>query len=79
MKKYTNKSDKLRAIRFEDGDAQFLMRGQSITTDKKVIHLQEGIRVVDIEVQKAVSTNTRKKVEKKVEDGNEETKTNEKE
>lgn len=64
MKKYTNKSDKLRSIRFEDGDAQFLMRGQSITTDKVVVHLQEGIKVTDI--QKTNSTLTSRKKEDEV-------------
>lgn len=63
MKKYINKSDKLRSIRFDDNEAQFLMRGQSITTDKKVIHIQEGIVVKDVEVQKPQTATTRKKVD----------------
>ena len=48
MKKYVNKSTTLKVVEFEDGDAQFLMRGQSIVTDKKVKKIQEGIVVKDV-------------------------------
>jgi hypothetical protein len=48
MKKYVNKSATLKVVEFEDGDAQFLMRGQSIVTDKKVKKIQEGIVVKDV-------------------------------
>lgn len=52
MKKYTNKTSELRSIVFSDGSAQFLMRGQSITTDKEVKKVQAGITVVDVAVSK---------------------------
>jgi hypothetical protein len=48
MKKYINKSGELRCITFADGSAQFLMRGQSITTDKEVKKVQVGIVVKDV-------------------------------
>lgn len=47
MKKFTNKSNQLRTVYFRDGSAQFLMRGQSIVTDKEVDHFQDGIKVTD--------------------------------
>lgn len=48
MKKFTNMNNELRVVRFEDGNSQFLMRGQSVQSDKKVSHVQEGIRVTDV-------------------------------
>jgi len=45
MKKYTNIKNRLGVVRFEDGTSQFLMRGQSIETDKKVKQMDESIRV----------------------------------
>ena len=56
MKKYLNKTTSLKVVEFEDGDAQFLMRGQSIVTDKKVKKIQEGIVVKDV-----VPTQSKKK------------------
>ena len=56
MKKYVNKTTSLKVVEFEDGDAQFLMRGQSIVTDKKVKKIQEGIVVKDV-----VPTQSKKK------------------
>lgn len=51
MKKYTNITDKLRAITFEDGTAQFLMRGQSFTTDKVVVVVDNGIKVTEVKLR----------------------------
>lgn len=53
MKKFTNMSNELRVVRFEDGNSQFLMRGQSIQSDKKVKHVQDGIRVSDVSKPRA--------------------------
>lgn len=62
MKKFTNKSNQLRTVYFADGSAQFLMRGQSITSDKEYTSVQEGIKVSD-----AVSVAS-KKIAKKSEE-----------
>jgi len=59
MVKYGNKSREMRTIYFEDGSAQFLMRGQTIETSKKVKRIQEGI--VIIESQKASPKRTSNK------------------
>lgn len=63
MKKYTNMTSKLRTIEFTDGSAQFLMRGQSINTDKEVKSFQEGIKVAEVVTVKASKPkpSTRKK------------------
>lgn len=63
MKKYTNMTDKMRTIEYVDGSAQFLMRGQSIKTDKEVKSLQEGIKESVVTTVKAskLKTSTRKK------------------
>ena len=65
MKKFTNKSNQLRTVYFADGSAQFLMRGQSITSDKEYASVQEGIKVSDAVVS-AVSKKTTKKAEETV-------------
>lgn len=44
MIKYTNMTSELRCIRFTDGTAQFLGRGESIESDKKTKVVQVGIR-----------------------------------
>lgn len=64
MKKFTNKSNQLRTVYFADGSAQFLMRGQSITSDKEYTSVQEGIKVSD-DVSVA-SKKTTKKAEETV-------------
>ena len=64
MKKFTNKSNQLRTVYFADGSAQFLMRGQSITSDKEYTSVQEGIKVSDAVL--AVSKKTTKKSEETV-------------
>jgi hypothetical protein len=59
-------TDKLRMVTFKDKSTQFLMRGQSIVTDKEVIGVDEGIRVKDIDTkpeQKKTSTRSAKKAE----------------
>lgn len=45
MKRYTNHSNELRAIHFEDGSTQFLFRGQSFETEAEPTRIEEGIRV----------------------------------
>jgi len=47
MKKYTNKSNEMRTVFYADGSAQFLMRGQSVTTAQEVKKIQPGIVVSD--------------------------------
>ena len=64
MKKFTNKSNQLRTVYFADGSAQFLMRGQSITSDKEYTSVQEGIKVSD--AVSAVSKKPTKKAEETV-------------
>lgn len=61
MKKFTNKSNQLRTVYFADGSAQFLMRGQSFTSDKEYTSVQEGIKVSD--VVSVASKKTTKKAE----------------
>lgn len=57
MKKYTNQTSSMKVIEYADGDAQFLMRGQSITTDKEVVKVQEGLTVRTVVLkQKNVQT-----------------------
>lgn len=57
-KKYQNRTSMMRSITFVDGSSQFLMRGQSIVTDKPVINVQPGITVKEVksavEVKKVV-------------------------
>lgn len=55
LKKYTNKTASLRSITFVDGSSQFLMRGQSVTTDKPVARVQEGVVVADVPVARTGS------------------------
>lgn len=55
MKKYTNTTHELRVVEFEDGDAQFLMRGQSFKTSKPVKKVQAGIKVEELHVQRGIS------------------------
>lgn len=47
MKKYTNMTHELRSVTFNDGTTQFLMRGQSIESDKSTKRVQAGVRVTD--------------------------------
>lgn len=54
MKKYINKCPEMRTLVFEDGSAQFLGRGHSITTDKNVKSVPQGVVVKDVEVAKPV-------------------------
>lgn len=55
MKKYTNQSQEMRFVEFVDGTAQFLFRGQSITSDKETKVVQKGIVISDV-VTKATET-----------------------
>lgn len=48
MKKYVNYTNEMRAVVFADGDAQFLFRGQKIVTDKEVVRVDEGIKVIEV-------------------------------
>lgn len=59
MKKYTNKCNEMRTVFYVDGSAQFLMRGQSVETDKEVKKVQNGIVVT--EVTEKTSSKTRQK------------------
>lgn len=52
MKKYTNKTNEMKTVIFEDGDAQFLMRGQSFKTDKPVKKVDDGVAVVELRFNK---------------------------
>lgn len=58
IKRYINKSSALRVVVFEDGSAQFLMRGQSVESDKPVKKVQEGIVVKDLPANKKKSAVT---------------------
>jgi hypothetical protein len=51
MKKYSNMSQEMRFVQFDDGDAQFLFRGQSFTSEKTAVVVQKGIRVTDVPKQ----------------------------
>lgn len=62
MKKYSNPTHRLLVVEFEDGDAQFLMSGQSFKSDKKTKKVQEGVIVRDITAPKT-STKTSEKSE----------------
>lgn len=55
MKKYTNTTHEMRVVEFEDGDAQFLMRGQSFKTNKAVKKVQSGVKVEDVHIQRGVT------------------------
>lgn len=44
MKKYVNVGETQAVIEFEDGSAQFLQRGQSIQTAKKVKKIRGNVK-----------------------------------
>jgi hypothetical protein len=68
MKKYLNGSNKCLCLEFGT-HAQFLFRGQSITTDETPKSVPEGIVVHEIEEEKPKRRAPKKKaVSKKVED-----------
>jgi hypothetical protein len=46
MTTYVNKSSEMQTIRFEDGSAAFLRRGQKYTSSKKVEKMGAGIKTV---------------------------------
>lgn len=48
MTKYINKTRKMKTVFYKDGSASFLMRGQSVTTDKEIDRVQEGVTVVEV-------------------------------
>jgi hypothetical protein len=58
MKKYTNQSQEMRFVEFVDGTAQFLFRGQSITSDKGTKVVQKGIVVSDAVASKSTAKKT---------------------
>lgn len=58
MKKYTNQSQEMRFVEFVDGTAQFLFRGQSITSDKVAKVVQKGIVVSDAVTSKPIAKKT---------------------
>jgi hypothetical protein len=58
MKKYSNPTHGLKTVEFEDGDAQFLMAGESFKTDKPVKRVQDGVVVKDIVSVKPKTTTT---------------------
>jgi hypothetical protein len=58
MKKYSNPTHKLMVVEFEDGSAQFLMRGQSFQSDKATKKVQKGVIVKDVTVAKTTKTST---------------------
>lgn len=64
MKKYTNKCNEMRTVFYSDGSAQFLMRGQSVETEKEVKKVQNGIVVT--EVTGKTSSKTRQKKDEQV-------------
>lgn len=66
MKKYTNKCNEMRTVFYADGSAQFLMRGQSVETDKEVKKIQNGIVVTEV-VGKTSSKTRQKKDEQATE------------
>lgn len=61
MKKYTNKTSILRCVVFEDGEAQFLSRGQSFMSDKSVKKVQDGIAVNDVTIVAKKTSKSNKK------------------
>lgn len=48
MKKYVNKSKDMQTVRFEDGSAVFLRRGQSAESSKKTKKVPEGVVVTEV-------------------------------
>ena len=58
MKVYTNRSSEMRTLYFTDGTAVFMFRGQTLSTDKAVTHIPDGVRVKDAPVQRATRRET---------------------
>lgn len=58
MKKYTNMSNEMRCVVFEDGSSQFLMRGQSIVSDKSTKIVEKGIKVTNVRRSKKVESDS---------------------
>lgn len=48
MKKYTNQGFVQAIVEFNDGTAQFLIRGQSIQTSKAVKKIRGDVKVTDV-------------------------------
>lgn len=46
-KTYKNKTLEMQYVEFVDGDGYFLMKGQSITSDKEVKTMSKGVTIVD--------------------------------
>lgn len=61
MKRYLNKSNELVTIVFEEGDAQFLFRGQKIETDRKVKEIRGDCTIIDLPEKPAYKTRKRAK------------------
>lgn len=58
MKKYSNPTHRLLVVEFEDGEAQFLMSGQSFKSDKATKKVQKGVVVRDITAPKTSTKTT---------------------
>ena len=58
MKKYTNVSNEMRCVVFEDGSSQFLMRGQSIVSDKPTKIVEKGIKVTNVRKSKKIESDS---------------------
>jgi hypothetical protein len=48
MKKYINRSKIQAAIEYEDGEIQYLRRGQTLETDKTVKSIRGEVEVVEV-------------------------------
>lgn len=51
MKRFSNPTSEMKSVTFEDGSVQFLMRGQSIETEKEVKKYDDGLRVSEMAVK----------------------------
>ena len=63
MKKYTNTTNAMSRVEFED-HVQFLRRGQSVTNDLKTVSVAKGILVEDVTPAKKVAETKPKSTKK---------------
>lgn len=53
MQKYTNRTNSMKTVRFEDGTSQFLERGQSFTSVKEAKNVEKGVKVSEVRKTKS--------------------------
>lgn len=51
MIRFVNRTSTMKVVEFEDGSAQFLMRGQSIITDKPVKRYDQELTATPVEAK----------------------------